>query len=107
MNARDARKLAQVFAPDANFISFNSPRLVGPHAIVSKHLTVLAGWPSTQQFSLEVTHFRFLSPALALIETVGHFSEGAERTNRGTVLMARHDGRWHLAAVRIYPAEGS
>jgi len=107
VNARDLPGLAAVFTPDADFILFDSPRHVGPEAIAKVHGDALASWPPTRKFSLEVTNIRFLGPELALLETIGRFSEGETRSNRGTILMARRSGAWQWAALRVYPAERS
>ena len=107
VNARDERKIAAVFASDADFVAFDSPRVVGRDAIAKLHAETLASWPPTRKFSLEVTNIRFVGPELALIEAIGRFSEGDVRSNRGTILVTRRDGRWQWAALRIYPAESS
>jgi len=105
INARDERKIGAVFAPDADLVFFDGPRLVGPDTIAKTHRETLASWPPTRTFSLEVTNIRFLGPDLALIETIGRFSEGEMRSNRGTILVTRRDGHWQWTALRVYPAE--
>jgi uncharacterized protein (TIGR02246 family) len=105
VNARDERKIGAVFAPDADLVFFDGPRLVGPDTIAKTHSETLASWPPTRKFSLEVTNIRFLGPDLALIETIGRFTEGDMRSNRGTILVTRRDGHWQWTAVRVYQAE--
>ena len=105
VNSRDEGKIGAVFAPDADLVFFDGPRLVGPDTIVKTHRETLASWPPTRKFSLEVTNIRFLGPDLALIDTIGRFSEGDMRSNRGTILVTRRDGRWLWTALRVYPAE--
>ena len=105
VNARDERKIGAVFAPDADAVFFDSPRRVGRDSIAKAHSEALASWPPTRKFSLEVTNIRFLGPDLALIETIGRFSEGDMRSNRGTILVTRRDGHWQWTAVRVYQAE--
>jgi uncharacterized protein (TIGR02246 family) len=105
VNARDFRALAAVFTPDADLVFFDSPRRVGRDAISKSHSDGIAEWPATRKFSLEVSNIRFLGPELALIETIGRFSEGEMRSNRGTIVAARHDGHWQWAALRVYPAQ--
>jgi uncharacterized protein (TIGR02246 family) len=106
VNARDEQKIGAVFAPDADLVFFDSPRMAGRDSIVKTHREHLASWPPTRKFSLEVTNIRFLGPELALIETIGRFSEGEMRSNRGTILLERENGRWRWTALRVYPAEG-
>ncbi len=105
VNGRDERGIGAVFAPDADFVAFDSPRLVGRDAIAKTHSERLASWPPTRKFSLDVTNIRFLGPDLALLETIGRFSEGDVQSNRGTILVTRRDGRWQWTALRVYPAE--
>jgi uncharacterized protein (TIGR02246 family) len=105
VNARDFPALAAVFTPDADLVFFDSPRLVGRDAIRKSHSDGISEWPASRKFSLEVTSIRFLRPELALIETIGRFSQGEMRSNRGTIVAARHDGRWQWAALRVYPAQ--
>lgn len=107
VNARDERKIGAVFAPDADFVAFDSPRLVGRDSIAKVHTESLASWPPTRKFSLEVTNIRFLGSELALIDAIGRFSEGEMRSNRGTILVTRRDGHWLWAALRVYPAESN
>ena len=105
VNAHDERKIGEVFAPDADFVFFDSPRLVGRDSIAKTHAERLASWPPTRKFSLDVTNIRFVGADLALIETIGRFSEGEVRSNRGTILATRRSGHWQWAALRVYPAE--
>ena len=105
VNARDFPAIAQVFTPDADLVVFDGPRRVGRDAISKAHSEGIGGWPAARKFSLEITHIRFLGPELALVEAVGHFSEGEMRSNRGTILVARRGGKWQWAALRVYPAE--
>jgi uncharacterized protein (TIGR02246 family) len=103
-NKRDTQAIAAVFAADADLVFFDSPRIEGRDAIAREHEGI-SKWPSTKRFSLEVTNIRFLGSDLALVETVGRFSEGEMTSNRGTILVTRRDGKWWWTALRVYPAE--
>ena len=104
VNQRDPHAVAAVFAPDADFVYFDSPRIVSRDSIQKAHQPI-SSWPSTRRFSLEVTHNRFLGSDLALVETLAHFSQGEMTSNRGTILMVRRDGKWLWSALRVYPAQ--
>lgn len=105
VNQRDARAIAALFTPDGDFVFFDGPRVVGRDSIAKVHEEALSGWSRTQRFSLEVRNIRFLGSDLALVEMLARFSEGEMRSNRGTVLMARRDGKWFWTALRVYPAQ--
>lgn len=105
VNQRDTRALAGVFTRDGDAVFFDSPRTVGRDAIAKAHQDAISSWPRTRRFSLEVTNIRFLGSDLALVETLARFSEGEMTSNRGTILMARRDGKWSWEALRVYPAE--
>lgn len=105
VNQRDARAIAGLFTRGADAVYFDSPRIVGRDSIAKTHGETISGWPSTRRFSLEVTNIRFLGSDLALLETHARFSEGEMTSNRGTILMARRDGKWFWEALRVYPAE--
>ena len=104
VNRRDARAVAGLFSPSGDFVFFDSPLIVGRDSI-EKSSEALSRWPSTRRFSLEVTNIRFLGSDLALVETLASFSEGEMTNNRGTVLMARRDGKWFWEALRVYPSQ--
>jgi uncharacterized protein (TIGR02246 family) len=80
------------------------PRVVGRDAIRDAAQPVLAAWPPSLKFTLEVTGVRMLSPNIAIVETLATFSEGPVQSNRGTAVMVRQGGKWLTAALRVYPA---
>lgn len=106
INGRDRHALTALFTPEADFVFFNGPRVVGRDSIVARTSNALAEWPSTMRFTLEVTSVRFLRPDVALVESVAGFSEGQMRSNRGTAVLERRGGKWLWTALRVYPAEG-
>jgi uncharacterized protein (TIGR02246 family) len=105
VNQRDGRAIARVFSRDADAVYFDSPRFVGRDSLANAQIETISKWPSTRRFSLTVTHIRFFGSDLALVETLARFSEGEMTSNRGTIVMARHDGKWLWEALRVYPAQ--
>lgn len=105
VNARDRRALATLFTPEADFVFFDGPRVVGREAIVERTGKALDEWPSSMRFTLDVGNVRFVRPDVALVETTAGFSEGEMRSNRGTALLERRDDKWLWTALRVYPAE--
>jgi len=107
INKRDGTAVAAQFTPDGDFVFFDGPRVVGRQAIADSTKAALAGWSATMRFTLTVTAIRFLAPDIAIVETEAHFSEGDMRTNRGTSVAVRANGKWLLAAMRVYAAQKS
>jgi uncharacterized protein (TIGR02246 family) len=105
INGRDRHALAALFTPEADFVYFDGPRLVGRDSIVARTSNAFAEWPSTMRFTLKVSSVRFLRSDVALVETDAGFSEGVMRSNRGTALLERRGNKWLWTALRVYPAE--
>ena len=105
VNGRDRQALTALFTPEADFVFFSGPRVVGRDSIVARTWNAVSEWPSTMRFSLAVTSVRFLRPDIALVETDAGFSEGEMRSNRGTALVERRGGKWLWTALRVYPAQ--
>jgi uncharacterized protein (TIGR02246 family) len=105
VNGRDRHALTALFTPEADFVFFDGPRVVGRDSIVARTSNAFAEWPTTMRFSLGVTSVRFLRPDVALVETEAGFSEGEMRSNRGTALLERRGGKWLWTALRVYPAQ--
>jgi len=105
VNRRDLTGLAGLFTPDADFAYFESPLVVGRDSIAKVTGEGLAKWPASRRFTLETSRVRFLRPDVALVETVGHFSEGEMTSNRGSAVLVRDHGTWSWAALRVYPAQ--
>ena len=104
INKRDAAGLVALFTPDGDEINGDGPRVVGREAMRQVQAAELAKWPGTRRFSLTVTGIRFIGQDVAIVETEAQFNEGPVRTNRGTWVSVRQDGRWLIAALRVYPA---
>ncbi|MFL5547202.1 MAG: SgcJ/EcaC family oxidoreductase [Gemmatimonadales bacterium] len=105
INGRNRPALAELFTPEADFVYFSGPKVVGRDSIVARTSAAFAEWPSTMRFTLEVSSVRFVRPDVALVETKAGFSEGEMRSNRGTALLERRGGKWLWTALRVYPAE--
>ena len=105
INHRDRHALAALFTPEADFVYFNGPKVVGRDSVVARTSAAFSEWPSTMRFTLEVSSVRFVRPDVALVETRAGFSEGEMHSNRGTALLERRDGKWLWTALRVYPAE--
>lgn len=105
INGRDRDALTALFTPEADFVFFDGPRVVGRDSIVARTNNALADCPTTMRFTLGVTSVRFLRPDVALVETEAGFSEGEMRSNRGTALLERRGGKWLWTALRVYPAQ--
>lgn len=103
INQRDAAALAALFTPDADEVNVDGPRSIGRDAIRAGAQRDLAAWPTARRFTLEVTGVRMLTPDIAIVETVATFSEGPVRSNRGTHIVVRRDGKWFTTALRVYP----
>ncbi len=107
INNRDAAALVALFTPDGDEILGDGPRLVGREAMRQAQEARQAQRSPTMRFTLEVTGIRFLGQDIAIVETTARFSEGPIRANRGTWVSIRQGGKWLIAALRVYPAEGS
>jgi uncharacterized protein (TIGR02246 family) len=105
INGRDRHALTALFTPEADFVYFTGPKVVGRDSIVARTSAAFTEWPSTMRFTLQVKSVRFLRPDIALVETAAGFSEGEMRANRGTALLERRGGKWLWTALRVYPAE--
>ena len=104
IDKRDAAAVAALFTMDGDEIFFDQPQLVGPDAIRKSAEERFSTWPATQRFTLTVRKIRVLSPDIAIVDTLATFSEGEMRSNRGTSVLVRQNGKWLTVALRVYPA---
>lgn len=104
INKRDAGAVAALFAVNGDLVFVDGPRLQGRNAIRESADKDLKAWPKGRQFKLQVTGSRMLSPDIALVETAATFSEGPVRSNRGTAVMVRENGKWLISSLRVYPS---
>lgn len=107
VNNGDAAAVAALFAPDGDFIFFDGPRVAGRAAIQRDTEARFAMRPASMRFGLTVTGIRFVGADAAIVDTRATFSEGPMRANRGTSVIVRRDGQWLLAALRVFPDQGS
>ncbi|MGH9886581.1 MAG: SgcJ/EcaC family oxidoreductase [bacterium] len=104
MNKHDATAVAALFAPDGDQVIGDGSRIAGRAAIRDAAQKELSTWPAARRITLAVTAVRVLTPDIAIAETSATFSEGPVKTNRGTSVMVRQNGKWQIAALRVYPA---
>jgi uncharacterized protein (TIGR02246 family) len=106
-NRRDAASIANLFATDGDFIIYDGPRLIGRDAIRQSIERDFSNLAPTLRVGIKVTNIRFLTPDLAIVETVATFNEGDIRENRGTSVMVRSAGNWLQGALRVFAAQKS
>ena len=104
MNKHDAAALAALYTPDADVVVNDGPRVIGRAAITADAQKMFDTWPAARKFSLMVVTSRMLTPDIAIVETAATFSEGPVKTDRGTWVAVRKDGKWLIAALRVFPA---
>ena len=107
VNKGDPAAIAALFAADGDFIFFDGARLAGRADIQRDAEARVATRPATMRFTLTITGIRFVGPDAAVVDTRATFSEGPMPANRGTSVMVRRDGKWLIAALRVFPAQGS
>lgn len=105
VNKRDAGAVVALFTPDGDEVNGDGPRVAGREAMRQGQQAGMTKLSPTMRLNLTVTSIRFLGPDVAIAEAEGRVNEGAIRLNRATWVMARQNGKWLFAAVRVYPAE--
>ena len=104
-NKRDAAALAALYAVDGDAIVMDSPLASGRPAIQAAVAADMAKQSPTLRIRITPASIRFLSPDIALVNTIARFNEGAVEEDRGTWIMVRRRGSWLIAALRVMPAE--
>ena len=104
MNKRDATAVGALYTQNADLVIGDGPRLRGRDAIRDATDKELQTWPKGRQFKLQVTGSRMLTPDIGVVETTATFSEGPVRSNRGTAIIVRENGKWLISSLRVYPA---
>lgn len=105
INKRDFAALGTLYTPDGDAIIGSAPTSSDPDAI-RRHLA--AAWakaPANRRISITVDAIRFITSDVAIANTTARFSEGEPLEDRGTWVMARRDGTWRVAAIRVQPAQ--
>jgi uncharacterized protein (TIGR02246 family) len=104
-NKRDADGVVDAYAPDGDLMIGDGPRVVGRDAIRQWLNAAWSTAPSDRQGSLAVDAIRFLSPAVAIVESTARWTAGERLQDRATWIMVRRDGTWNIAALRVLPAQ--
>ena len=104
-NQRDAAGVAATFAPDADIWIAGGPRVSGP-AEIRRSEEEFYRTPGFQEWHVTIDTIRFLSSDVAVVETttITTFATSQTRGQR-TWVVARRDGSWKIAAVRVMTIE--
>lgn len=111
-NAHDAAAIAAYFTDDADQIMTDGPTTVGRDALGRYWAARFKVMEPERKITLTVTAIRIVTPVVAVINTVattgGRTAQGkalAPSTDRGTWVVVQKNGRWLIAALRVYPTE--
>lgn len=104
INKRDAAAVGALYTQNADLVIIDGQRLQGRDAIRDASDKDLKTWPKGRQIKLQVTGSRMLTPDIGVVETTATFSEGPVRSNRGTAVLVRENGKWLISSLRVYPA---
>jgi uncharacterized protein (TIGR02246 family) len=104
INKHDADAVARMFTANGDEIFVDGPRIVGRAAIRADMEKELSTWPANRTFTLTITGVHMVRPDVAIVEGSASFSDGGMAPNRGTQVMVRQQGKWYIAALRVYPA---
>ncbi len=105
VNQRDPVAFAAQFSPDGDAIFFDSPKGSGRTAIERLFREAWADVPLDRQVTISVENIRFPDSDTAIADAVANFSAGEPARDRGIAVMVRRDGRWQIAALRLFPAQ--
>jgi uncharacterized protein (TIGR02246 family) len=112
-NTHDADALAALFAADADMIMGNLPRVAGREAIRSWWQTYFSRIDAGRKGEFDLLSQRVIVPGVRLVNVASKTSgandsgeELATRLARGTWLVVKEGGTWHIAAMRGLPVEG-
>jgi uncharacterized protein (TIGR02246 family) len=103
----DGEAYAAVFAPDADYVTFGGMHLEGREPIARVHQQLFDGPLAGSRLALTVKKVRFLGPDAAIAHVDGGIVEGGrdeltdERRSMQTVVAARRDGEWRVAATQV------
>jgi len=106
-NAKDAKAIGELFAPDAEIEDEDGEITHGRDAIVERFTGTFAE-SDTGTLAVDTDSLRFLGTDLAIEEGTATLSIGPDtppRTNRYSVIYARQGGRWLHARIRDEPSE--
>jgi uncharacterized protein (TIGR02246 family) len=105
-NNRDSAGVVATYAPDGDVVVMDGARIAGHDEIRRLTEAELAKTPPTMRITLTVTSIRPITQDAAVVDTVARFNEGPVRENRGTSVFVLRGGKWLVAALRVYPAQG-
>ncbi|MFE3001218.1 SgcJ/EcaC family oxidoreductase [Nocardia sp. NPDC059246] len=99
----DAAAYAQVFTPDADYVTWFGARLRGREAIRASHEPLFAKYMKGTRLDGEITGLRFVTPDVAVVHGRGAVVKGKRRRNRfntkaNVYVAVRRDGEWGFAA---------
>lgn len=112
-NAHDAASLSAIFESDADQIMASGPRTRGRTAIEAWWRDQFAHTNEKARISIAVMSLRLLRPDVAILNTSADVTQGGSSpsesntgTDRGTLVLTRQNGRWLIAALRVFANEG-
>src|SRR5947209_1254641 len=104
-----AKALAGLWTEEGEYVAGDGTTVRGRPALEAAYAKFFANNPSVK-VETTIDSIRFLSHDSAIEEgvaTVRKGKEGEPVTSRYSTLYAREDGRWHIALLREWPAEGA
>lgn len=104
LNARNFAGYAQMFAEQADVISYGGSKVAGRAAIQDDMAKAWKTQPASCRVTLKVEAVRFVSANFALVDVPANFS-GCKgwSTNYGSSLMQRVGDQWQSAGLRTAP----
>lgn len=101
--AGDPEAYAGVFTQDADYVTFLGSRYKGREAIAASYGPLFRKLLKGTRLQIDVSHVRFLTPDVALIQSTATVAKKPRQRNRrnarvNTSVAVRTDGRWVLAA---------
>ena len=104
-NQRDAAGVAATFAPDGDIWIVGGPWVSGP-AEIRRSEEEFYRTSEFREWRVTINTIRFLSPDVAVVETTTITTLATSETRgQATLVVARRDGAWKIAAVRVMRVE--
>ena len=104
-NQRDAAGVAATFAPDGDIWIVGGPRVSGRTEIRRSEEEFYRA-PGFREWRVTIDTIRFLSPDVAVVETTTITTLATSETRgQASWVVARRDGAWKIAAVRVMSVE--
>lgn len=103
-NKRDYEGVAATYAPDGDMMRYDGPIATGREAIRQVIERALENTPTTSRGTFDVQSIRFIHVDVAIVESILRWSEGPLSEERATLVVARQNGEWLIAAARCLPA---